>query len=308
MPSESQLHAHIAAKARDLGPFCVTGPGDDCAALRAFPNDPAASLLITVDQLIESRHFTPETPLDLIARKAIARSVSDIAACAGTPAWSLATGALPTTFPTDKARELIDALNRWARHFACPIVGGDLASTPPGTPLHLSITVAGTPHPTRGAVLRSAAKPGDALWITGAVGNSFASGRHITFQPRIREAQWLADTLGPDLHAMIDLSDGLGRDASRIARASTARLIIHHIPLHPPNSDTLNRSPLQAASDGEDYELLFTTPAHITLPPTIPHTNTPLTRIGTVEPGQGCVIIDPQGHPHDAEHLGWDHQ
>ncbi len=307
MPSESQLHAHIAAQARDLGPFCVTGPGDDCAALRASPSDPAAKLLITVDQLIESRHFTGETPLDLIARKAIARSVSDIAACAGTPAWALATGALPTTFPTDKARELIDALNRWARDFACPIVGGDLASTPPGTPIHLSVTIAGTPHPTRGPVLRSTAQPGDAIWVTGAIGNSFASGRHLTFQPRVREAQWLADTVGSDLHAMIDLSDGLGRDAARIALASNARLIINHIPLA---SDALSRPPLQAAADGEDYELLFTTPPHIQLPPFVPNTNPPtsLTRIGTVVEGTGCIIIDPQGNEHDATHLGWDHQ
>ncbi|MBL0870667.1 MAG: hypothetical protein IBJ18_08835, partial [Phycisphaerales bacterium] len=214
-----------------------------------------------------------------------------------------APGPLPPPAHTAQPRDPSTALTPSARLFDCPIVGGDLASTPPGTPIHLSVTVAGTPHPTRGPVLRSTAQPGDAVWVTGAIGNSFASGRHLTFQPRIREAQWLADTLGSDLHAMIDLSDGLGRDAARIALASNTRLIINHIPLNP---DSNTRSPLQAAADGEDYELLFTTPPHIQLPPTV--LNTPLTRIGTVVEGTGCIIIDPQGIEHDATHLGWDHQ
>ena len=98
---ESDLLQHIARRSADLhglsGAFgeIVTGPGDDCAVVRTAAGD---LLLITVDQVVEGRHFAPDMPLDLIARKAVARSVSDIAAMGGVPAWGLATGLLPSGY------------------------------------------------------------------------------------------------------------------------------------------------------------------------------------------------------------------
>ena len=157
-------------------PHVVLGPGDDCAVVRGSPG---VDVLLTVDQLVEHRHFTSDTPVDLIARKGVARSISDIAAMAGTPAWSLATGLLPEGYP--HARELTDALHRCAEHWGAPMVGGDIAVGPRGSPLVLTVTVGGGVHARRGPVTRDAARPGDEVWVTGDLGGSLASGRHLTF-------------------------------------------------------------------------------------------------------------------------------
>jgi thiamine-monophosphate kinase len=193
---------------------------------------------------------------------------------------------------------------RWARHFGCPLVGGDIAI---GGALVLSVTAVGAPHPARGPVLRSGTRPGDDLYVTGSLGGSFnratGLGRHLTFEPRLAESRWLCDALGPALHSMMDLSDGLGRDAARMAAASGVRLVIDAavIPRSPGVSDWR-----QAASNGEDYELLFTAPADAPVPAACPATGTPVTRIGVAAAGSGCVIVD-GGRETDASELGWEH-
>ncbi|MBL8885283.1 MAG: thiamine-phosphate kinase [Phycisphaerales bacterium] len=300
---ESDLLASIASRSANLGakfPHVLAGPGDDCAVVRIGDTD----CLLTVDQVIENRHFKSGTPLDLIARKAIARSISDIAAMAGSPVCALATGAFPKGFDQAKADELSAALKRWAEHWHCPLVGGDLASLPNATdPLTLTVTVIGAAHPTRGPVLRSGAQPGDGVYVTGALGGSFdpstGLGRHLTFEPRLTEARALADSLGANLHSMMDLSDGLGRDATRMADASKVRFdIVSDLILC--NADDWRR----AASDGEDYELLFTASGPV--PKLDPQTRTTITRIGTVSAGSGCFIAEGTSSI-NARDLGWDH-
>jgi thiamine-monophosphate kinase len=237
---------------------------------------------------------------------------------AGEPAWSLATAALPPDFPQADAAAIVDHLNRFAAQWGCPVIGGDVGTTEPGAPAVLTVTVAGRPHAARGPVLRSTARPGDHCWMTGRLGGSFPSGRHLTFEPRVREARWLADLLGPDLHAMIDLSDGLGRDAARVAQASGVRVRLEsaHFPLHPPSGAgpgaAAGPDAREAAADGEDYELFFTAAAGAALPRACPVTGTPLTRIGLVLPvAQGgawsCVIADADGREWDCAALGWEH-
>lgn len=306
-PRENELLARIAQVSSGLSsrfPQVLIGPGDDCALV----SSPVRTLL-KVDQVIEGRHFTPGTPLDLIARKAIARPVSDIAAMAGTPSAALAAAILPAD--ERRAADLFDACARWAEHFGCPIVGGDISLTAPradGGRLSLSISVAGEPHSTRGPVLRAAAQPGDRVYVTGALGGSFdpatGLGRHLTFEPRIAEARWLASALGSSLHAMMDLSDGLGLDGARLAKASGVRLVL--------DADRTPRAAgvadwTRAFADGEDYELLFTAAAEALVPGVIPGVGTAVTEIGTVEAGSGCVaIVD--GRPVDVSTLGFEHR
>lgn len=298
-PTESELLAHIYARSRGLPPPIALGPGDDCALLRLAPGrSGSADLLVTVDQLVEGRHYDlATTPVDLIARKLVARGVSDIAAMAGCPASAVATGALRDGFAD--ANALFDALARWAAAWGCPVAGGDIASV--AGPTVLTMTVFGEPHPERGPVLRSGARPGDGVYVTGALGGSFASGRHLTFEPRLREANWLASTLGPSLHAMMDISDGLGRDAGRLAAASSVRIELDAsaIPRHPGVRDWR-----AAASEGEDYELLFAAQGDV--PDRCPETGVPITRVGAVGEGAGCLVRD-GGALVDVSALGWDH-
>lgn len=296
MTSEADLLRHIAARSADLhgsGPIEV-GPGDDAAVLR-FGGE---QLLLTVDQLVEGRHYVPEsTSVDLMARKAIGRSVSDIAAMGGTPLAALATGALRDGFAYGD--ELFDHMARWGRRWGCPLIGGDIATV--DGPTVMTVTVIGRAHPERGPVLRSGARAGDGVYVTGALGGSFASGRHLTFEPRLAEAQWLCATLGQRLHAMMDISDGLGRDGARIAAASGARLEIQpqRIPLH-----AGVQTWAQGAGEGEDYELLFTAEGEV--PPRTPG-GAPITRIGSVVEGTGCVLLRPNEQPIDASEMGWNH-
>lgn len=300
---ECELLAKIAERSESLArrfPRVITGPGDDCAVVRIGNSE----CLLTVDQVIEGRHFLKGTPLDLVARKAIARSVSDIAAMAGAPVCALATGALPRGFPQSDADALFESMKKWAEHWDCPLVGGDIASLPDEKdPLTITVTVIGTPHSARGPVLRSGAKPGDGIYVTGTLGGSFDAasglGRHLTFEPRLKEARALADVLGQRLHAMMDISDGLGRDASRVAAASNTRLEIR-CDLIP----DATRSWRSASSDGEDYELLFT--AQEGVAPSLPG-GVPVTRIGSVMDGSGCVFFD-GANAIDASELGWEHR
>lgn len=312
---ESELLARIAAGSANLGDQVRVGPGDDCAVIA----QPQGLLLLTVDHLIQDRHFigpmlstspggaarapsSAGTDVALVARKAVARSVSDIAAMAGVPRWSLGAAALPADLPQSLAEELCDAIARHASALGCPMVGGDLASTV-GPPT-LSVTVGGEPATPRGPVLRSGARAGDALWVTGRLGGSFASGRHLTFEPRVREAAWLARTLHDRLHAMIDISDGLGIDSGRIAAASAVRVRLHSaaLPLH---NDVIDWR--AAVADGEDYELLFALDPAATLPERCPETGVRFTRVGEVLEGRGAVVVDDKGAEIDASQMGWDH-
>lgn len=300
---ESDLLDHIYRTTGRMGldfAHVIVGPGDDGAVIRTPAGD---TLILTVDQLVEGRHYAPDTPVDLIARKAVARSISDLAAMGAVPFVGLATGAIPPHFT--HAEQLTDELHRWANHWSMPLVGGDLAAT--DGPLTITVTAIGrlatdAKGVTRGPFLRSTARSGDDVFVTGALGGSFESGRHLTFEPRLREIALIAEHLGEHLHALIDLSDGLGRDADRVARASGVIIEIDaaSLPMHEPIDDWR-----RAASDGEDYELLLTAGADRPVDPPM------TTRIGRVLPADaappGCVIIDESGTRHGAGGLGWDH-
>lgn len=301
---EDELLGHIFSATADQSrrfPQVLVGPGDDCALV-----DIGASrgVVLKTDQVVEGRHFRGGTLIDLIARKAIARVVSDIAACGGTPIAGLAGAVLPHHFA--QGRELFDAMHRWAAHWGCPLVGGDIASLGAGQdgPMVLTVSAIGHPHARRGTVTRSGARAGDVVYVTGALGGSFDAasglGRHLTFEPRLAEAAWLCDVLGDDLHAMMDVSDGLGRDAGRLAARSGVKVVI--------DAERVPRAGVdwrRAMSDGEDHELLFCAPAGV--PERCPATGTAVTAVGVVEAGVGCVVRMADGREIDALGMGWEH-
>ncbi len=300
---ESELLAHIYARSADLSrrfPQVLAGPGHDCAVVGVG----AEQLLMKVDQVVAGRHFRLETPVDLIARKAVARAVSDIAAAGGGPLAALCAVTLPAGY--SHADALFDAAAKWAGEFGCPLVGGDIAvGGAEGGGLVLSVTVVGRPHAGRGAVLRSGARVGDAVYVTGSLGGSFEAatgmGKHLTFEPRVKEAKFLCDTLGANLHAMMDVSDGLGRDAGRLAKASGVGIVMEE-GLVPLNAGVDWKRGL---GDGEDYELLFAAAGAV--PGRCPESGTVITRVGVVEAGAGAVIVLKDGARVDVAEVGWEH-
>lgn len=270
---ELELLSHIQHRSRDLAarfPGVEVGPGDDCAVLAASAmtsaDGRARRALLKVDQVVEGRHFLASTPLERVAHKAIARPLSDIAAMGGEPLAALASVVLPETCPQDRADKLFDLVHASAINLRCPLVGGDIASSPEGTPLVLSISILGAcdgkPY------LRRGARAGDVVYATGTIGGSFGAERaalaghaapgpgthHLWFEPRIREALWLRRELGESVHAMMDISDGLGIDAWRLGVASGVVVEIDgaRVPLAAGVPGIV-----EACGAGEDYELLF---------------------------------------------------
>lgn len=227
--------------------------GDDCAILR-IPGDRKQWRLLKTDCVIEGIHFLPDTVPERVGWKALCRPLSDFAAMGGgCPEHALVSLALNPANPAmsaDYVRRIYTGMGKAAREFGIAIVGGETARSP--GPLFLSVFLSGT-IARRACVRRSGARAGDKLFVTGALGGSFLSGRHLDFRPRLGEARWL--TARFPVRAMMDLSDGLGADLPRLARASGGlgwRLDRAVLPLAPGCNDAD-----AALNDGEDYELLF---------------------------------------------------
>ncbi len=234
-------------------PGVLVGPGDDCAVLAGSGAEPT---LVTTDMLLEGSHFLlAETPPERIGRKAMAVNISDIAAMGGTPTCAFVSVGLPRGRAGEIATELYRGMRDLADRFGVHIVGGDTNSWAGG--LVVSVTLLGTPGP-QGPILRSGAKPGDWLFVTGPLGGSLA-GKHFDFVPRVKEAMQLQDHA--TIHAMIDISDGLAGDVGHICAESACgvELIGDRIPISDAAKKANDgRTPLEhALTDGEDFELAF---------------------------------------------------
>ena len=237
-------------------PRLLIGPGDDCAALSL---DPAAPTLVTTDMLMDGTCFRlAEAGPRQVGRKAMAVNLSDIAAMAGLPVAAFVSVALPRQNGRAVAEDLYRGLRDMADGFNTVIAGGDTNSW--DGPLVICVTLLGQAT-ERGPVRRSGAKPGDWLLVTGPLGGSIA-GKHLTFTPRVREALQLHQFA--DLHAMIDISDGLAADVNHICLESRCGAVLRAeaIPISEAAwSMNDGRSPLDhALSDGEDFELAFAMP------------------------------------------------
>lgn len=305
---EFELLQHVYESSRSLGDAVLIPPGDDMAMVELD----TPRLLAAVDQVVDGVHVKLEaTPIEAVGRKAITRCLSDIAAMAARPVASMAAVVLPTEFDEDVTNRLFDSMRETAEQFDCPLIGGDIAMyRKKQLPLVCSVTALATPAGGR-VLQRCGAHVGDSVYVTGELGGAVAedgSGRHLAFEPRIRPALELLDRLGDRLHAMIDISDGLGRDAGHIAEQSDVciELWAEDIPCTP------GCEWQRAIGDGEDYELCFTAVGEV--PDTLG--SLPVTRIGQVvemtrhasERPEGRVWIRVAGKWQRADELGWEHE
>ncbi len=285
-------------------PRVPLGIGDDAAILR-FPEP--ADCLVAVDTLMEGVHFNyPEMSAAQIGRKALAVNLSDIAAMAGKPLAAVVGIVFNRGEGQHFARELQKGMLDLAETVDVALIGGD-TNTWDG-PCVVSVTVLGEAT-GRGAVRRSGAQVGDWILATGGFGGSLGK-KHFAFTPRVKEA--LAIHEAAQLHAMIDVSDGLAADLYHILDESQvgASLQADHIPISREAYDiTDERSPLEhALGDGEDFELLFTVSPEdgdrlLKNPPVA----VPISKIGVIVPAGTYELIDETGKTKPLERSGWVH-
>jgi thiamine-monophosphate kinase len=233
-------------------PRVAVGPGDDCAVLRLS----SAPLLVKTDMLLENSHFVlQQAGPRRVGRKALAVNLSDIAAMGGRPVAAVVSVGLPRRGAVPLAEELYQGMREIADEFDTAIVGGDTNSWDGG--LVVSVALLGDAGP-QGPILRSGAKPGDWLFVTGALGGSIL-GKHLDFTPRIREALQLQEHAS--IHAMLDISDGLAADVNHICEESNcgAVLVAERIPISDLARQLYDRGTFleHALGDGEDFELVL---------------------------------------------------
>lgn len=315
--SEDELIAAIGRVLSGSGPEVLVGPGDDAAVVRPGSGE----LVLTTDAMVEGVHFLTDrtTPRDL-GYKAIAVSVSDIAAMAGSPRFALCAMTLTDAIDAAWVVEVAGGMRECCDEFALSLVGGNLSR---GRELSIVVSVTGEVGPGR-AVQRHGARPGDHVVVTGSLGGAAAGLRAATQRswtdderdairrsmrpvPRVGEATILS---AAGVTAMMDVSDGLAIDLSRLCRASEvgARIEIARLPLHP--AATLG----EALGGGEDYELLATLPssdavkeARIELQDAF---GVSLTEIGAIIEDTGeqrLVAVDEDGTERPLAVEGWDH-
>lgn len=256
-------------------PEGVMGIGDDCAVI---PQKTGTDTLVSTDMLMEGTHFLmDDIPARRLGWKSAAVNISDIAAMGGKPVATFLSFALPKTLTGDWMGEFIAGYKEISDMFGVPLLGGDTTSSPDR--LCINVTVLGEcPHSS--ARMRSDAKDGDLVCVTGRLGDSggglhvilkgcerdqdaeYLIARHYLPMPRVEEGIKLAQV--PGVHAMMDISDGIGSDLRHILKASGvgAEIDVSSLPL----SDELRKVCLRegwdaaelALTGGEDYELLFT--------------------------------------------------
>ncbi len=230
----------------------LVGAGDDCAVVRPAPDSPEDWVLKS-DPVIAGRHFLPDADPALVGRKAVGRVLSDLAAMGAEPRWGLVNLVLPPDVPVAIVEALYAGMLELAGRHGLALVGGDTAQ---GSELALHVFACGA-LPRGTARLRTGAAAGDGLYVTGELGGSLA-GRHLTFEPRVREGLWLRGRVG----AMIDISDGLASELWHLAAAGSLALEVETAAVPVSAAAARAAAPLQAAlQDGEDFELLFSVPA-----------------------------------------------
>jgi thiamine-monophosphate kinase len=304
------------------------GIGDDCAVLAASKTH---DLLVTTDLCIENVHFRTDwhSPAS-VGHRCLTRGLSDIAAMGGEPVAAFLSLGLPAHLSQKWVDGFFKGFERLAKQFALTLAGGDIATNPQG--VVADIVVLGR-TPKGKAVLRSGARPGDLIYVTGVLGRSmqviaeltdqprmsraseFASAHYFP-QPRIRVGQWLREHRAAT--AMTDISDGLSTDMEHICTESGVAAVLHgkSIPRDLSHMRTIAARRKEdalifnlALHGGEDYELLFTAPRSKRIPAAI--AEVPITRIGEIahleRRAARLRIVQDDGRIEPLHQRGWEH-
>jgi len=297
----------------------LVGIGDDAAVIKLPRKD---LYVLTTDMLLEGTHFcltggrgtlqrapTSKCSIADIGRKAMACNISDVAAMGCRATLALVAISFPVFTKMGLARRLFQSMRQMALEYGVSIIGGDTISGE--GPLCICITLLGRAEGLR-PITRSGARPGDAILVTGSLGGSIL-GRHLSFQPRMREALYLNKNC--HLHSMIDVSDGLSLDLGHILEESNvgALLLEEDIPISR-DARRLSRrtglSPLHhALTDGEDYELLFTlAPREAERLLKKNPLKVPVTLIGYIRREKGLFLQSPDGKLSKIKPQGYEHR
>lgn len=281
----------------------ITGLGDDCAVLR-----PSAGheLLVTTDFSLEGVHFRRAWhPPESVGHRCLTRGLSDIAAMGGQPQAIFLSLALPADLPQSWVDRFYSGLLKLAQRHHAIIAGGDTAQSPSG--VLADIMVIGS-VPRGKAILRSGAKPGDRIYVTGRLGLGGASVHRLYAGERLRPVgDYFYPTprlgVGAKLRgiasAMIDISDGLSTDLTHICEESRVGAVLYQSAIPTDRTATLE----DALHGGDDYELLFTSSKR--LPRQI--AGVPIAEIGEVVKGKGTWIRDEPGKTKRLKSKGWEH-
>jgi thiamine-monophosphate kinase len=299
------------------GKSVVTGIGDDCAVLRVPLGH---ELLVTTDFTIENVHFRRDWHApDLVGRRCLTRGLSDIAAMGGEPMAVFLSLAAAGGVPQKWVDRFLQGLLELAGEFKVPLAGGDTAQSAAG--IQADIVVVGS-VPKGKAVLRSGAKPGEGIYVTGELGGAAAAlarlveskpvgaaySRYFRPQARVAVGQWLRQYRVAS--AMIDVSDGLSTDLEHLCRESHvgAEIEAEAIPRAQVGRWSKEPGKRRVALDlalhgGDDYELLFTSAK--TVPSKVAGVR--VTRIGRTTPSAGMRLIAPDGKSRPLKAAGWEH-
>ena len=221
------------------------GAGQDCAVLRLSHSKHVQ--LFKTDSVVEEVHFTSQEKPERVGWKALARCVSDVAAMGGVPTCALITLGAPAHTSFQRVSGFYKGIEKCAKAYQIDLVGGE---TTRASQLFLSIALLGQANKKK-IVTRKGACPGDVICVTGTLGGS-RRGKHLDFKPRLAEGRWLVTKIKPS--AMMDISDGLGKDLPRLCRESGVGFEVEEVKIPLTRGATVK----QAWDEGEDFELLFT--------------------------------------------------
>ena len=308
-------HAAQPSSRRAAAARVVASIGDDCAVLATGTG---TETLVTTDFSLEGVHFRREWhPADSVGHRCLTRGLSDIAAMGGVPCAAFLSLALPAELPQRWVDQFFDGLLELARQSGVTLAGGDISQSPAG--VLADITVVGTVAEGK-AIRRNTAHPGDRIFVSGELGAPVALLEQLYAEPtrRFRASSFpahfyphaqleLARFLGEKQlpSAMIDISDGLSLDISRICRASGCGAVLQEnaIPIA-----SLNRHEVElrhALHGGDEYQLLFTVAPGRHVPAV--HKGLPLSLIGYITEGDEISIEHENGYITELEPHGWQH-